>query len=98
MYHIAEQKKDKKYVISWFKALQYVKLKHKSSCNYSFFHTQFEKINFRKFAVAINFIDFCWQLIVLCFYHILYVHTSMELLMEVRTILDLFYVILPLSI
>ena len=51
-------KKDKKYVISWFKDLQYVKLKHKSSCNYSFFHTQFEKINFRKFAVAINFIDF----------------------------------------
>ena len=42
---LAEQIKDKKYVISWSKDLEYVKLKHKNTCNYSFFHAHPEKRN-----------------------------------------------------
>ena len=48
-------KEQKEYVISWSKDLEYVELKHRSSCNYSFFHAQFEK----KTAIMRNFIDFC---------------------------------------
>ena len=38
-------KGQKTYVISWCKDLEYIKLKYKSSSNYSFFHAQPEKRN-----------------------------------------------------
>ena len=40
------------YVISWSKDLEYVKLKHKSSYNYSFFHAQPEKKQIHTYAYA----------------------------------------------
>ena len=51
-------KKDKKYIISWSKDLEWIKLKHENSCNYCFFYASLENkllINCKSHQFHIDF-------------------------------------------